>query len=125
MDMQRVDMFIMTNQKYLPAEKIPFLRDRLLQCDPQRWAMISSVEMKDPTTLLLLSLFLGLLPTRASAASSSEIRKQINQLKEEKEEIKDKIKEVQEQYEQNENEIANLVMQKMQHAVNRKGAVYA
>ncbi len=26
---------------------------------------------------------------------------------------------------QNENEIANLVMQKMQHAVNRKGAVYA
>ena len=30
MDMQRVDMFIMTNQKYLPAEKIPFLRDRLM-----------------------------------------------------------------------------------------------
>lgn len=59
MDMQRVDMFIMTNQKYLPSEKIPFLRDRLMQCDPQRWAMVSSVEMKDPTTLLLLSLFLG------------------------------------------------------------------
>ena len=59
MDMQRVDMFIMSNQKYLPSEKIPFLRDRLLQCDPQRWAMVSSVEMKDPTTLLLLSLFLG------------------------------------------------------------------
>lgn len=59
MDMQRVDMFIMTNQKNLPAEKIPFLRDRLMQCDPQRWVMVSSVEMKDPTTLLLLSLFLG------------------------------------------------------------------
>ena len=37
--------------------------------------------------IMLLSLVLGLLPARVSAASSSEIRKQINQLKEEKEEI--------------------------------------
>lgn len=59
MDMQRVDMFIMTNQKYLPAEKIPFLRDRLMMCDPQRFMMVSTVEMKDPTTILLLSIFLG------------------------------------------------------------------
>lgn len=59
MDMQRVDMFIMTNQKYLPAEKIPFLRDRLMMCDPQRFMMVSSVEMKDPTTMLILSIFLG------------------------------------------------------------------
>lgn len=59
MDMQRVDMFIMTNQKYLPAEKIPFLRDRLMMCDPQRFMMVSSIEMKDPTTMLILSIFLG------------------------------------------------------------------
>lgn len=59
MDMQRVDMFIMTNQKYLPAEKIPFLRDRLMMCDPQHFMMVSTVEMKDPTTILLLSIFLG------------------------------------------------------------------
>ena len=59
MDTQRVDMFIMTNQKYLPAEKIPFLRDRLLHCDPNRFMMVSSIQMKDPTTMLLISLFLG------------------------------------------------------------------
>ena len=59
MDMQRVDMYIMTNQKYFPAEKIAFLRDRLMQADPNRFMMISSIEMKDPTTLLILSLFLG------------------------------------------------------------------
>ena len=59
MDMQRVDLFIMTNQKYLPAEKIPFLRDRLMMCDPQHFMMVSSVEMKDPTTMLILSIFLG------------------------------------------------------------------
>ena len=59
MDMQRVDMYIMTNQKYFPAEKLPFLRDRLLICDYQRFMMISAMELKDPTTALLLSIFLG------------------------------------------------------------------
>ena len=62
--------------------------------------------------IMLLSLILGLLPTHAHAASSSEIRKQINHLKEEKEEIKEKIKEVQAQYEENENEIANIIAKK-------------
>ena len=62
--------------------------------------------------LMLLTLILGLLPTPASAASSSEIRKQINQLKEEKEAIKEKIAEVQGQYEENENEIANIIAKK-------------
>ena len=42
--------------------------------------------------VMLLTLVLGLLPTRASAASSSEIRKQINHLKEEKQEIQEKNK---------------------------------
>ena len=62
--------------------------------------------------VMLLTLILGLLPTPVSAASSSEIRKQINQLKKEKEEIKDKIAEVQEQYEQNEDEIADIISRK-------------
>lgn len=51
-------------------------------------------------------------PIPANAASSSEIRNQINALKEEKEAIQDKIAEVQEQYEENENEIANIIAQK-------------
>ena len=62
--------------------------------------------------VMLLTLVLGLLPTPAAAASSSEIRKQINQLKKEKEEIKDKIADVQEQYEENENEIADIISRK-------------
>ena len=62
--------------------------------------------------VMLLTLVLGLLPTRASAASSSEIRKQINALKEEKEALQDKIAEVRDQYEQNENEIADIIAKK-------------
>ena len=62
--------------------------------------------------IMLLTLVLGMIPTRASAASSSEIRKQINKMKEEVKEIKEEIKEVQAQYEENEDEIANIISKK-------------
>lgn len=59
MDASRIDMFIMTNQKYLPAEKIVFIKEKLKNIDDERFALVSSVEFKDPTTILLVSLFLG------------------------------------------------------------------
>ena len=62
--------------------------------------------------VMLLTLIIGILPTAVSAASSSEIRRQINELKKQKQEIPDQIKEVQEQYKQNENEIADIVARK-------------
>lgn len=62
--------------------------------------------------LACLMLFSNLLKTPVYAASSSEIRKQINALKEEKEEIKEKIAEIHMQYEENEDEIANIIAQK-------------
>ena len=58
-DKQKVDMFIIANQKYFPTEKIMFLREKLYKIDDARFSMVSCVELKDPTTLLLLSLFLG------------------------------------------------------------------
>lgn len=59
MDAQRVDMFIMTNNKYFPETQIPIIRDRLLMCDESRSMMVQAMQFKDPTTSLLLSLFLG------------------------------------------------------------------
>ena len=59
MTQDRVDMYIMTNQKYLPAEKIVFLKQKLLEADETKFSLVSAVEFKDPTTLLLVSLFLG------------------------------------------------------------------
>ena len=58
-DKQKVDMFIMTNQKYFPAEKLIFLKEKLYQMDESKFSMISCMELKDPMTLLLISLFLG------------------------------------------------------------------
>ena len=59
MDAQKVDLFVMTNQKYLPASKIVFLKQKLAEADENKFALASSVEFKDPTTILLVSLFLG------------------------------------------------------------------
>lgn len=49
----------MTNQKYFPAEKIMLIKERLLTLDEQRFQMVSMIELKDPTTLLLISIFIG------------------------------------------------------------------
>jgi len=62
--------------------------------------------------IMLLSLIVGVLPTAVSAASSSEIRQQINELKEQKEEIEDQLAEVRSQYKENENELLDLVERK-------------
>lgn len=61
MDTTKIDMFIMTNQKYLPAEKIVFIKEKLKNIDEERFSLVSTVEFKDPTTILLVSLFLGVL----------------------------------------------------------------
>jgi TM2 domain-containing membrane protein YozV len=61
MDAQKLDMFIMTNQKFFPAEKIMYLKDKLKNMDDDKFSIISTVELKDPTTILLVSIFLGVL----------------------------------------------------------------
>ena len=59
MDQQKVDMFIMTNQKFFPAEKIMYLKDKLRTMDEEKFSLISTIDFKDPTTILLVSIFLG------------------------------------------------------------------
>ena len=61
LDQQKIDLYIMTNQKYFPAEKMVYLKDKLRTMDDEKFSLISTVELKDPTTLLLVSIFLGTL----------------------------------------------------------------
>ena len=58
-DKQKVDMFLMSNHKYFPAEKMMFLREKLYNLNEAQFSMVSMVELKDPTTMLLISLFAG------------------------------------------------------------------
>lgn len=47
MDQNKVDMYIMTNQKYFPAEKIMYLKEKLAAMDENKFTMVSTVELKD------------------------------------------------------------------------------
>ena len=58
-EQQKIDMFIMTNQKYFPEEKMVYLKDKLRTLDDEKFSLVSTMEFKDPTTLLLISIFVG------------------------------------------------------------------
>lgn len=62
--------------------------------------------------VMLISLLIGLLPTRANASVSSEIRAQINDLQSQRKDIKNQIQAVKDQYEANEDEIADIIARK-------------
>lgn len=57
MTQEQVDLYIMTNQKYLPAEKIVYVKQKLTDMDETKFSLVTAVEYKDPTTLLLVSIF--------------------------------------------------------------------
>lgn len=59
MEAQKVDMFIMTNAKFFESHQINVIRERLISIDDSKWAMISTLQFKDPTTSLIVSLLGG------------------------------------------------------------------
>ena len=59
MDAQKVDMFIMSNSKFFESHQIHVIRERLIEVDDSKWAMISTVQLKDPTTSLIVSILAG------------------------------------------------------------------
>lgn len=59
MDAQKVDLFMLTNGKFFPEQQLPFIRERLLDLDEGKTTLVQSMQFKDPTIVLILSLFLG------------------------------------------------------------------
>lgn len=59
MEQTKVDLFIANNSSKLPEEQLPVIREKLMGLDDNKWIVVSSVQFKDPTTALILSLFLG------------------------------------------------------------------
>ena len=59
MDAQKVDMFIVTNGKFFRPEIVPQLREKLLSLDESKWVMLQTIQFKDPTTSLIISLLGG------------------------------------------------------------------
>lgn len=59
MEAQKVDMFIMSNAKFFESHQINGIRESLIRIDDSKWPMISTVQFKDPTTILIVSLLAG------------------------------------------------------------------
>ncbi len=59
MEAQKVDMYVMSNAKFFESHQINVIRERLLAIDDSKWAMVSSIELKDPQTSLIISILAG------------------------------------------------------------------
>lgn len=59
MDASKVDMFIMANSKYFESHHLTAIRDRLIEMDESSWAVVSTLQFKDPTTSLIVSILAG------------------------------------------------------------------
>lgn len=59
MEAQKVDMFIMASGKYFESHHVGQVRDALLALDDARWGEIQTLQFKDPTTSLIVSLLGG------------------------------------------------------------------
>jgi len=59
MDSQKVDMFIMTNSKFFESYQVIQIRERLMQMDDSKWVLVQTLQFKDPTTSLIVSILGG------------------------------------------------------------------
>lgn len=59
MEENKVDMFLMSNSKYFEGHHLPTIREKLLQLDDSKWAHIQTLQFKDPTTSIIVSILAG------------------------------------------------------------------
>lgn len=59
MEQQKVDMYLMTNAKYFEGHQLNLLRQTLEAADDSKFMQIQAVSLKDPTTMLIISILAG------------------------------------------------------------------
>jgi len=59
MDAQKVDMFLMSKGKFFEGHNISYIRERLLTADDSRWLAVQTIQFKDPTIILIISIIAG------------------------------------------------------------------
>ena len=59
MDRTKIDLYLTTNAKYFEPTVIPIIRQKLEQANDSTFLSLQALELKDPTTILLISIFLG------------------------------------------------------------------
>ena len=59
MESQKVDMFMMMNAKYFESYQLNAIQEKLLSLEDEKWSMIQTMQFKDPTTSIIVSLLGG------------------------------------------------------------------
>ncbi|WP_028980590.1 TM2 domain-containing protein [Sporocytophaga myxococcoides] len=59
MDQNKVDLFIASMNEKFPAEKLGLIREQLSRLDDSKLAAIQSIQYKNPTTILIVSILIG------------------------------------------------------------------
>lgn len=59
MEAQKVDMFMMANAKFFESYQVAQIREKLIRMDESKWIALQSLQLKDPTTSLIVSLLGG------------------------------------------------------------------
>lgn len=59
MDKDSINQFLIANSKYFHRSDIPFLQQQLEQMDANQVPFLYSLDLKDPTTILIVSLVAG------------------------------------------------------------------
>lgn len=59
MEKSKIDLYLTTNAKYFESTAIPIIRQKLENASDDAFITLQAIELKDPTILLLVSIFLG------------------------------------------------------------------
>ena len=59
MEQNKLDMFVMTNKKFFPEEKMAEIQSKLAELGEDKEALVTAAQYKDPVVTLIISLFLG------------------------------------------------------------------
>jgi TM2 domain-containing membrane protein YozV len=59
MEAQKVDMFILSNGKFFESHQVAQIREKLLEVDDSKWGALQTIQFKDPTTSIIVSLLAG------------------------------------------------------------------
>lgn len=59
MEKSKIDLYLTTNSKYFEPTAIPIIRTKMENASDDTLLTLQATELKDPTTVLLISIFLG------------------------------------------------------------------
>ncbi|MDR0686355.1 MAG: TM2 domain-containing protein [Dysgonamonadaceae bacterium] len=59
MDASKVDLFMMMNSKYFDGFQLQSVRQMLTELPDEKWGWVQTLQFKDPTFVLIISLLAG------------------------------------------------------------------